>query len=397
MDELAIIHGKVLTPFVTIENGVVLVRDSQIISIGEISNVEIPATFKVIDARGLIVAPGFIDAQTHGGNSYDYMTASPDQVGSMLLWLASTGVTAVLPTLSTSSQEDLLVKVKALDEIRKTNPPGAEIIGIHLEGPYISLKKRGAQPEQPIRPPSISEIEAIISASSQSIKLVTLAPELPGAIELIRFLSSQGVIASIGHSDATYEQVEQAEKVGLRRAAHLFNGMSEFNHRSPGAVGAVLTNDNIYAEIILDGHHVHPAAARLALRSKGLHRLVLVTDASQAAGLGDGVYIRPGNRKVIVENGAVRLESGALAGSALTMSQAVANAAKFLGIPLADAIAMASAIAAESLGLQDSRGSLAPGKLADLVIMDENVQILMTIARGRIAFQQGQSGLSAHY
>lgn len=387
MDELAIVHGAVLSPFTTIEDGAVLIGDRRIISIDEAAHAHISATARVIDARGLIVAPGFIDAHTHGGVGFDFMTASPEQVRYLLLWLASTGVTALLPTLASSSQDDLLRMVRLLGEVRQSDPPGAAIAGIHLEGPYINPKRRGAQPEQAIRPPSIPEMEALIAASSQGIRLVTLAPELPGALELIGFLSSHEILSSLGHSDATYEQVEAARKAGLKRAAHLYNGMSEFNHRSPGAVGAVLTNDEIYAEIILDGIHVHPAAARLALRSKGIHRLVLVTDATQAAGLGDGVYIRPGNRKVIVENGAARLETGKLAGSVLTMSQAVANAVKFLGIPLADAIAMASAVAAESLGLHASRGSLEPGKLADVVIMDENAQIRMTIARGHIAYQ----------
>src|SRR5574341_1797409 len=213
MNELAIVHGKILTPFTTIDDGVVLIRDRDIISVEEMANAVIPASARVIDARGLFVAPGFIDAHTHGGNGYDYLTASPEQLYNLLLWLASTGVTAVLPTLATAGQGELLAMVQSLEEVRKTGPLGAEIVGIHLEGPYINPKRSGAQPESPIRLPSIPEMEALIAASSRGIKLVTLAPELPGAIELIGFLSSHGIISSLGHSDATYRSEEHTSEL----------------------------------------------------------------------------------------------------------------------------------------------------------------------------------------
>jgi N-acetylglucosamine-6-phosphate deacetylase len=211
---------------------------------------------------------------------------------------------------------------------------------------------------------------------------VTLAPELPGADELIRYLVAEGVVVSAGHSNATYEQTLDAIQAGVSRVAHLYNGMSPFTHREPGVTGAALDQEHVYAELILDGLHIHPAAARIAIHAKGLERIVLVTDATQAAGLGEGAYVRPGNRKITVKDGAARLESGTLAGSVLSMDRAVANACDFLSIGLDQAIRLASRNAAESLFLP-TKGSLAPGFDADVILFDEEVRIRATIVAGK--------------
>jgi N-acetylglucosamine-6-phosphate deacetylase len=276
--------------------------------------------------------------------------------------------------------------VARLRAAREKMLPGAQMIGLHLEGPFLNPEKRGAQPAEPIRLPNLTEMKDLIEAGGGCIKLVTLAPELPGADELIRYLISEGVVVSAGHSDAEYQQVIDALRVGVSRVAHLYNGMSPFTHREPGLAGAALEQDGIYAELILDGLHIHPAAARIALRSKGLERIMLVTDATQAAGLGEGVYVRPGNRKIIVKDGAARLESGTLAGSILTMDQAVANAKAFLGISLNQAVQLASRNVAESLHLP-AKGSLAPGYDADVTLFENDIRIKATFVRGQKVFQ----------
>ena len=383
----AVVHGQVVTPQKVIEDSVILIADGRIVAVDEACALSIPPEARVLDAHGMVVAPGFIDAHTHGGHGYDFMESSPDQIGDILRWMTSTGITGVLPTVATASLEEQVRIVKLLREVRERNPLGATILGIHVEGPYISQERRGGQPEQGIRLPSITEMEALIEASGGAIRLVTLAPELPGALELIRFLKHHHIIASVGHSDATYEQVVAAAEAGLTRASHLFNAMRGLHHRDPGAVGAVLVRDDIYAEIILDGVHLHPVTAQIAIRAKGLERIVLVTDATQAAGLGDGTYVRPGNRRITVKDGAARLDSGGLAGSVLTMDKAVSNAVRWLGLPLTAALAMASQVAAESLDLQQSKGGLAPGKDADLIVFEDDVRILLTMVKGQIVYQ----------
>lgn len=387
--KMAIAHGKVVTPKEVIEDGAILIADGRIVAIDKTCVLRIPPDATVLDVHGMVVAPGFIDAHAHGGGGYDFMESTPEQIGAILRWMASTGVTGVLATVATARLEEQVRIVKLLREACERNMPGAAILGIHLEGPYIHQGKRGAQPEQGIRLPSIAEMEELIEISGGTIKLVTLAPELPGALELVRFLHQQKIIASVGHSDATYEQTVAAAEAGVTRATHLFNSMRGLHHRAPGIVGAVLVRDDMYAEIILDGIHLHPAIAQLVLRAKGFERVVLITDATQAAGLGEGVYVRPGNRKITVKDGAARLDSGTLAGSVLTMDKAVSNAVRWLGLPLTKALAMASQVAAESLGLQQSKGVIAPGKDADLVVFKDDVHIWLTMVKGQIIYQRG--------
>lgn len=388
MVDLVIHNGRLITPDGVISDGVVHISAGKITAAGPAARYPIPPEAAAIAAQGRWIAPGLIDGQTHGGAGFDYMEAAPEEIARVLRWAASNGVTGLLPTLATAGREDLLAMIRNLVSVQNQRPDGAAILGLHIEGPYISQGKRGAQPAQAIRQPDIDEMKELIDASGGSIRIVTLAPELPGALELIAFLSREGIVPSLGHSEAGYDQVIAAADAGLRRATHLFNGMTGFNHREPGAVGAVLVRDDIYAELILDGVHVHPAAAQVALRAKGPERIVLVTDSTQAAGLGDGVYIRPGNRKVIVENGVARLESGSLAGSVLTLNRAVANAMQFMKLDLPEALALASKVAAESIGFGETKGSLQAGKDADVIIVEDDLTVHTTVVDGRVVYQR---------
>jgi len=388
MKDLAILQGNIITPDRTFSEGDLIIREGKILALGPTGSISIPSDAERIDARGLTVAPGYIDTHTHGGNGHDYMDSTLEDIRSILRWLPSTGVTAVLPTLASAELKDELEMVARLREVKEHPAPGeATILGIHLEGPYISMARRGAQPEKAIRPPSIAEMEQLIEASGHYVCLVTLAPELPGALELIRFLVQQGISVSAGHSEASYAQVMAAEQAGLSRVTHLYNGMSAFDHRAPGIIGAALTSDSIYAELILDGIHVDPVAANVALRAKGIDRVVLMTDATQAAGLGDGIYVRPGNRRITVKDGAARLDSGSLAGSVLTLDRAVRNAISLLHLLLSDAVALATRSAANSLGMGATKGTLSPGQDADIVIMGKDMEVCTTLVRGAVVYR----------
>lgn len=384
--DTVILHGNLLTPTGILEDGAVWMRAGIITAITTHPEHALPQDTRVIDAGGLYVSPGFIDAHSHGGKGFDFMTCSSSELDEVLAWLASTGVTAILPTLATSPFDQEIEMVRRLGAASQRNFPGTALVGLHLEGPYIHPEKRGAQPAGPIRLPDLDEINALVEASGHTIRLVTLAPELNGALEVIQALVKQGIVVSAGHSNATYQEMVLGIEAGITRVAHLYNGMSSFNHRAPGVAGAALEQDKVFAEIVLDGIHVHPAAARIALRSKGLSRLVLVSDATQAAGLGDGIYIRPGNRKVIVKDGAARLESGELAGSTLTLDRAVANAVAFLGLPLEQAVQLASLNAARSLNLP-AQGCLAANYVANLTIFDRDVRIQATFVNGQKVYQ----------
>jgi N-acetylglucosamine-6-phosphate deacetylase len=351
-----------------------------------ISDVRIASITRGLDAHADLrvdgwIAPGFIDLQINGAYGFDF-TNNSASVAQAASRLPATGVTAFLPTIITAPLNSYRPLLRDLEDA-VNDAVGAQILGVHLEGPYLNPIRKGAHNPVLLRMPNVSELEAW--AGSPVVRLVTLAPELPGAHEMIRRLGARGILVSAGHSDATYAQAVAGFDAGVAWGTHLFNAMAPFTHREPGLAGALLSSD-IPCGLIVDGVHVHPAAVRAAYRAKGAHGITLVTDAMSAMGMEPGHY-RLGDRNVIVDAITARLDDGTLAGSILQMDAALRHVIDFTGCSLADAITMASTTPARVLGLAN-KGQLVPGADADLVVLDESLQVQMTIARGEIVFQR---------
>jgi N-acetylglucosamine-6-phosphate deacetylase len=336
-----------------------------------------------IDARGYTILPGFIDLHVHGGAGADVMDASTQGLATMAACFARHGVTAFLPTTMTAPHAPTLAAVVAVAESVATQAGGARTLGVHLEGPYISPKFPGAQPAHFIRPPNLAEFSELFAVGP--IRMITLAPEVAGAEDLIRLAVRQGVVAVLGHTDATYAECVTAVTWGVTQATHTYNAMRGLHHRQPGTLGAVLSNDTIDAQLIADNIHVHPAGMKILARCKGVERTVLITDAIQATGLGPGQY-ELGGQPVTVKNGECRLADGTLAGSILTMEQALINFMAATGLTLAEAWPATSRTPARTLGLVHELGSLAPGYRADLVVLDEQLQVVATVVGGEVVY-----------
>jgi N-acetylglucosamine-6-phosphate deacetylase len=321
------------------------------------------------------ICPGFIDLQINGAFGVDVGPYS-EALEVLRRELPKTGVTSFLPTAISWPPERY---AGFLDAIREaTSSSGAVILGAHIEGPFLSLARKGAHDSANLRPVDLDLTERLIG--SGMVRMMTLAPELPRAKEAIRLLRGGGVVASAGHTEASYDDMLHAIDTGLTMGTHLYNAMSSFEHRAPGAVGALLTDDRVRVGIIADGVHVHKGALRLAYQRKGPEGLALVTDAMEAAGMTEGEYELSG-RRVRLEDGCVRLPDGTLAGSALTMDQAVRNGVTFMGSPLEDAVRMASETPAEILGVFE-KGRITPGADADLVVLSAEGRVEETIVAG---------------
>ncbi len=380
-------NGRVITPSKTIENGVVVFEDGKITAVDQKDRVRVPKSAKVIDASDKIVAPGFIDIHVHGGKGRDVMESSYAAIKGIAKFLVRNGITSFLPTTISAPRFKLLKTIEAVKTAMKKGTDGAEVLGTHLEGPYINLETRGAHDANYVRHPSIDELWELLDASNNTVKIVTLAPELEGAKVLIEKLRELGVVASTGHSNATYLQMVDAIKHGISHATHTFNRMSGFDPKEPGVVGAVLVHDELTAELICDGTHVHPAAMSLLIRIKGPERVVLVTDAIRAAGMPDGEYAL-GEQRILVKDGISRLESGDLAGSTLTIDRAVRNIMRFVGTPLQTAVKMATINPASVANVRKNKGSLKPGKDADIVVIDDKVNVHLTIVKGKTLYER---------
>lgn len=388
MKEQKIILGnKIVTPLKTIENGIVIVNDGMIEYVGKEKKAADLASYSNV-YKGEYIVPGFIDIHCHGGNGYDTMDSTQEALKEISKFKAKNGCTGFLATTVTSSMKET---VKALNNIREyskqSTEEGAEILGVHLEGPFINAKQKGAQREDLIMPPSIEIVKKFINEAGGLIKIVTYAPELDIDFKFTYFLNNKEVIPSVGHSSADYKTIISALKFGLKSATHTFNQMKGVHHREPGTVGAVLTEENLFAEIIADDIHVHPAIINLLVKAKGFNKVVLVTDAMRAAGLQDGIYDL-GGLKAIVKNSEARLESGNLAGSTLTMNRAVKNMIEKIGINIKESVRMASLNPARLLGLDKDRGSLIPGKRADIVVLDNNLNVIYTIKKGKVIYSK---------
>ncbi|MDE8580816.1 N-acetylglucosamine-6-phosphate deacetylase [Listeria monocytogenes] len=330
------------------------------------------------DGNGRLLIPGMIDVHIHGAKNYDMMDGSTENIQAVSMACAETGCTSFLVTSVSSSLEDLIQMIRQTKKVIGKEK-GAKIAGIHLEGPYLNIEKKGMQNPAHLRHPDLKEMKKIFDEADGLIKMVTIAPELPGGIELIDFLKKRGVVVAIAHSNATYEEAQDAFEKGASHITHCFNAMPAIHHRAPGLVAAALENDSISVQAIVDGVHLHPGIVRLIHKIKGPDKMVLTTDALQAMGVGDGEYIF-GGHQVTVTEGVARLQDGTLASSTVTMNKSLRLSNEF-GINLQDTIQMATSTPADILGMKNL-GRIEKGYSADLVLLDKKFEVLSTWING---------------
>jgi N-acetylglucosamine-6-phosphate deacetylase len=392
---LAITGGTCISPWREIPDSLVLCENGRITWVGPRSQNEPPPGAHHLDATGLLVLPGLIDTHVHGSHGDDVMLDGAEGIRRISAAQLRYGTTAYLPSTVSARPDDLLRAVEACRDASRSPGRGAEIVGIHVEGPFINRRKKGAQPEEGIRDPDADECRRLLVEADGLIRVMTLAPELPGGLDLVRFLRREGVIASLGHSEADYDITLAAIDAGATHATHLFNAMPPLHHRSPGLAAACLNEPEIHAEVIADGIHMAPEMVRLAIRSKGPDRVALITDAMAAVGRPDGTYTL-GKNKVIVRGDICLLEDGVtIASSMLTMNRAVANAMRFAAVPLTDAVRMATLVPAQVAGCAERKGSLEIGKDADLALLHSDFSVAATVFGGEIVYRAGSPPTTA--
>jgi N-acetylglucosamine-6-phosphate deacetylase len=382
------LHGTIITPFQLLEDRIIIIEKGKIMAITD--KKEDPALLKnveIIEAQNKFIVPGYIDIHVHGGGGSDVMDGEYEAIKQVATTHSRFGTTAFLPTTMTMTKDKIIKSLKSIHEARLKGTGTAEILGIHLEGPYINPEKKGAQKEEDIKKVSVEEFLEFNQASGNLIRLVTIAPEMPGAIDFIRWLHQQGIIVSVGHSNATYKQVQEGIQAGLSQVTHIFNAMRGLHHREPGVVGAALSSPKLIVEMIADGIHLHPMVLKMLTQIKESEKLVLITDAMRATGFKEGTYDL-GGQEVIVTQGQAKLKNGTLAGSVLTMDKAVKNLVTKVGISLLNAVQMASYNPAKCLGIDDKKGSLELYKDADIVILNKSLETELTMVAGKVVYRR---------
>jgi N-acetylglucosamine-6-phosphate deacetylase len=378
--------SRLFTPAEEILNPLLVVEDGRIAEVSARAGKEIPREATVVALGDVTLAPGFFDIHIHGGAGLDVMRAAPADLPRLGKFLATHGVTAYFPTTVAAPLDATCAALDRLaDAIEATatngDPVQARPLGIHLEGPFLSHKRRGVHPPENLVAPTIAVFDRLWQAARGHVRVLTIAPEIPGAMEVIAEAARRNVLVSIGHSDAEMPVAQAAVKAGARHATHTFNAMRPLDHREPGIVGEVLSNNQITADMIVDGIHVDPVVVELFLKAKGVDRAVLITDAISATGMPDGRYML-GPIEVDVKDG--KATSGnSLAGSVLTMDRAVRNVTKFSRWSLRDAVRAATLNPARAVGLAASHGVLAAGADADFIVLSQAGEVLRTIVHGR--------------
>jgi N-acetylglucosamine-6-phosphate deacetylase len=386
MKPIAIHADRAFTPFEEISDAIVVIQGSKIAAIGKRGKVELPRGIRETRMAGKTVVPGFVDVHIHGAGGRDVMEGTRESLEIIAATVAAHGTTSLVATTVTASEKETQASVAGIAHfILNTSQYAArelsaEVLGIHFEGPFISPARRGVHPAKWILAPSTEVLARFLKEARGTALILTLAPELPGALDLIAAARKAGMVVSLGHTDATYEQAQAAIEVGVSHAAHVYNAMRPFSHRGTGVIGAVLTSPKVSAELIADGVHVDEAAMRMLVDLKTPERVILVSDGISATGMPDGKY-QLGMFEVKVSGGVARNAEGKLAGSTLTLDRALRNMVA-LGVPLASALRMVTANPARQIGLGARKGILAPGADADLVFLDDKLEVAGVMTRG---------------
>lgn len=365
-----------------IEKGSVLIENGKIKEINP-SNVN---DTEVIDAEGLYLSPGFIDVHIHGAGGCDTMDGTVESINTIAKTIVEHGTTSFTPTTMTVAAEDIRKSMKVIKKLKEEGTEGANVLGAHLEGPFISPKAIGAQNPNFLLAPSVENYNKIVGDYGDAVVSITMAPEVEGAKELIKYLSDNGVTVSMGHTKATYDEAIDGIKCGACHSTHLYNAMTPFTHREPGVVGATFDTD-ITTETISDGIHISYPALRTAYKQKGTDKVLLVSDAMEACGMPDGQYSL-GGQDVIVKNGAARLLDGTLAGSVLTLDKAVKNIYSNSNYPLNEVVRMATYNGAKHCHVEDHKGLIKEGYDADLILFNEDIEIQKVFVKGKKVYNK---------
>lgn len=376
--------GRALTPTTEILNAGILIRDGVIEEFGPREGMRLPDGAQEISATDQIAIPGFLDVHIHGAGGRDVMEASPEALSGVTKSVARHGTTSLVATTVTASPDDTLRSVEGIahyiSQQHETDDTRAEVLGIHFEGPFLSPARRGVHPLEWLRLPTADFLDKLLQAAAGNAQILTIAPELLGAIPCIDAARNAGMVVAVGHTDATYEQTRVAIAHGVRHAVHVYNAMRPFSHRDSGVIGAVLTSQEVTAELIADGVHVDETAMKVLLQAKGPERMILISDGISATGMPDGNYIL-GKLEVTVTGGICRNSEGKLAGSTLTLDRALRNIVA-LGIPLIDTVRMLTLNPATLLGIEFKKGALRIGADADIVLLDEGLRLTNVWVRG---------------
>jgi len=384
MSTLLIHAGRALTPTAEINDAGILIREDVIEAIGPRSSMTLPAGAQEIRAADKTAIPGFIDVHIHGAGGHDVMEGTAAALQTITRKVSEYGTTSLLATTVTADADQTVRSVEGIAGYiarqHETDEPRAEVLGIHFEGPFISRQRREVHPSDQIQLPSAETLSRFLKAAAGNARILTIAPEVLGAAPCIDAAREAGLVVSMGHTDATYEQARAAMARGARSATHVFNAMRPFSHRDPGVIGAVLTSPDVNAELIADGVHVEEAAMKLLLLAKGAAHVTLVSDGLSATGMPDGKYML-GGFEVTVSAGVCRNADGVLAGSTLTLDRALRNIVA-LGISLPDAVRMLTLNPATLLGIEFKKGSLRVGADADVLLLDGGLHLGGVWARG---------------
>jgi len=387
--EIAFIGADIITPFRIVKKGILTTKKGKIYHVGPDGNHDIPESTEVFNVEGKYIFPGFIDLLVHGGaGGYGFSDGTDASIEKISKYFLEQGSTGLLASLHAKPKPDLLSDLNRVGSFIKSNKD-SNILGIHMEGPYLNQELKGAMNSNYLWKPSISSFKEMWKASEKTIKMMTISPELDGALEVIREASFHGVVCSIGHSTASYEIVDLAIDNGAAHVTHMFNAMNPIHHREPGVAVAALLRDELKIQLIADTYHVHPATMEFLLKSKSAKGIVLITDSIRVGGMHEGEQTQFSDQKVTLSGNKAVMDDGTIAGSTLTMNKAIKNVIEFSGARLTDAVRMATVNPAKVI--KADGGILSSGKPADFVILDQNFNVEMTVMKGKVGYSNSEN------